>query len=175
MKTLDWISSLTVLAGSALAEPLTGYDAHDDFVSDSHLVCIGSSDWFLVCKKCHHPLECTPYRYGPYQLFQLHHPKRIKCSECRPFPFHTDFQTNPLLAIAMVLNHQSIRGTRLPNQCPPFLQHCLFRSFCSLGHPKLRLHGRNRFTISYKYHSFCGRSQYCAHQCSTPNKLWCLR
>lgn len=30
---VDWISSLTTLAGEELAQPLTGYNAHEDFVN----------------------------------------------------------------------------------------------------------------------------------------------
>lgn len=37
VRSVDWITSLTILAGEDLAQPLTGYNAHEDFVNQVSL------------------------------------------------------------------------------------------------------------------------------------------
>lgn len=41
VRSVDWITSLTILAGEELAQPLTGYNAHEDFVNQVSL-------WVLI-------------------------------------------------------------------------------------------------------------------------------
>lgn len=38
VRSVDWITSLTILAGGDLAQPLTDYNAHEDFVNQVSLL-----------------------------------------------------------------------------------------------------------------------------------------
>ena len=39
VQAVDWIKSLTLLAGQSLQQPVTNYNAHDNFVSAHHIFC----------------------------------------------------------------------------------------------------------------------------------------
>lgn len=110
VQPLDWLASLRDLAGQELQQPLSGYNAHDNFVS-------ASSDPtpqpglmnFAVCQEHHDSRRGAPDERCGDQFLRLHHQERCQRPQrmCMPRLLDGLVLTQ---AAAMVFHHQSLRG-----------------------------------------------------------------